>query len=415
MIARYSIGLGDQVGDVSQGVTNRPDTFHHGHVVLLTGSTGGLGSYLLASLLSRKDVAIVYAVNRPSKSGTIKQRQHAAFEDRGLDPAIIDSAKLVYVEGDLARSNLSFDDRTYREIRDSVTVIIHNAWRIDFNLALSSFGPNVKGMRNLIDLARGSRRASKPRFLFTSSVASAQGWDKSKESFPEEVQFDAGVAVGPGYGASKYVSERVRIHDRRSRSLCFYICTCLYLQILAASSLPATSFRIGQITGGAPRGAWSTTDWIPIIVKSSVTLGTLPEAHGVSRSTGSFFGAYTYPKVTSWLPPYAVSDAILDVAFADEEPPPTMNLVHPRPVTWKSVVQPISEAIYQKGLTSSPLPLISFTQWVERLEKHAVDTSEEDVRRAVSRTFKLLDDIESLMLSFYFCFIFAILVRRPSR
>lgn len=25
------------------------------------------------------------------------------------------------------------------------------------------------------------------------------------------MQFDAGVAVGPGYGASKYVCERVRI------------------------------------------------------------------------------------------------------------------------------------------------------------------------------------------------------------
>lgn len=50
------------------------------------------------------------------------------------------------------------------------------------------------------------------------------------------------------------------------------------------SGLPATSFRIGQITGGDPRGAWSTTDWVPIIVKSSVTLGALPEARGVSQS-----------------------------------------------------------------------------------------------------------------------------------
>ena len=49
------------------------------------------------------------------------------------------------------------------------------------------------------------------------------------------------------------------------------------------SGLPATSFRIGQITGGAPRGAWSTTDWVPIIVKSSMALGALPEARGVSR------------------------------------------------------------------------------------------------------------------------------------
>ena len=56
------------------------------------------------------------------------------------------------------------------------------------------------------------------------------------------------------------------------------------------SGLPAASFRIGQISGGAPRGAWSTTDWIPIIVKSSVTLGALPEARGASPPLESDVG-----------------------------------------------------------------------------------------------------------------------------
>ena len=204
MIAKYAVGLGDEVGD---GVPGRS---HYRHVVLLTGSTGGLGSYLLASLLNREDVAVVYAFNRPSTSGTIQHRQRAAFEDRGLDTAVLESEKLIYVEGDAARPNLSLDDRTYGEIRDSVTLVVHNAWRLDFNLALSSFEGNVRGTRHLIDLARASRWAVKPRFLFTSSVASAQGWDKSRGAFPEEVHLDAGVAVGPGYGASKYVSERVR-------------------------------------------------------------------------------------------------------------------------------------------------------------------------------------------------------------
>ena len=53
-------------------------------------------------------------------------------------------------------------------------------------------------------------------------------------------------------------------------------------KLLVNSKLPASSFRIGQISGGPPRGAWSATDWLPIIVKSSVSLGALPEARGVS-------------------------------------------------------------------------------------------------------------------------------------
>lgn len=47
-------------------------------------------------------------------------------------------------------------------------------------------------------------------------------------------------------------------------------------------------------------------------------------------------------------------------------------------------MQPISEAVYQKHLTPSPLPLIPFTEWVARLGKHATDTNEEDVRHVVS-------------------------------
>lgn len=123
-----------------------------------------------------------------------------------------------------------------------------------------------------------------------------------------------------------------------------------------------------------------------MIVKSSVTLGALPEARGVSRcNVTHFLSRLTYgTKVTSWLPMHAVSNTILDVAFANEEPSIAMNLVHPRPVSWASLMQPVSEAMYQKGLTPSPLPLVRFAEWVERLEKYAVDANEENVRRVVS-------------------------------
>jgi len=94
-------------------------------------------------------------------------------------------------------------------------VIIHNAWRVDFNLSLASFEPNIHSTRNLIDLALASPYTSTLRFLFTSSVSSAQGWDPSRGAFPEEVQTDAGVAVGIGYGEGKYVAERVS-------NICFF-------------------------------------------------------------------------------------------------------------------------------------------------------------------------------------------------
>jgi hypothetical protein len=51
-------------------------------VVLLTGSTGGLGSQLLATLLSDDRVGLVYALNRPSTKATSLARHQETFRDR---------------------------------------------------------------------------------------------------------------------------------------------------------------------------------------------------------------------------------------------------------------------------------------------------------------------------------------------
>ncbi|KAG2133352.1 putative aminoadipate reductase [Suillus clintonianus] len=351
MIEKYSVGFSaDSARDASATLVNGRSRGNH--VVILTGSTGGLGSYLLASLLQREDVSVVYAFNRLSRGNeSIEQRQNNSFEDRGLDITLLQSEKLLYIETDTASHDLGLEKELYQKICTSVTVIIHSAWRLDFNLALSSFEPNVRGTRNLIDLALSSPCHPKPRFLFTSSISTAQSWDKAKGPFPEELQYDAGIAEGLGYGASKYVCERVLVN----------------------SKLPASSFRIGQIAGGPPRGAWSKTDWLPIIVKSSVSLGVFPEAQGL----------------LSWIPTHAVSNAILDVAFSQEEPPIAVNLVHPRPVAWATLMRPVADAIFDRKITSVPMPLIPFSEWFEKVELSAKNASEENIQRIPA--IKLLD------------------------
>ncbi|KAG2076578.1 hypothetical protein BDR04DRAFT_1068074 [Suillus decipiens] len=149
-------------------------------------------------------------------------------------------------------------------------------------------------------------------------------------------------------------------------------------KVLVNSKLPASSFRIGQISGGPPRGAWTTTNWLPIIIESSVSLGALPEAKGL----------------VSWLPPHAISNAILDVAFAEEEPPIVMNLVHPRPVVWRALIEPIADALVERKATSHALPLVPFSEWLEKLELSAKDFNEETMERIPA--IKLLNFMRAL-------------------
>jgi nucleoside-diphosphate-sugar epimerase len=103
------------------------------------------------------------------------------------------------------------------QLRQHLTMVIHNAWKLDFNLSLASFESHVKGSRALIDLARCSRHSSSIRFLFTSSIGSAQSWNAQTQGpYPEHVVMDAKYAVNIGYGESKYVTERVCIHAQDS-------------------------------------------------------------------------------------------------------------------------------------------------------------------------------------------------------
>lgn len=76
-------------------------------VILITGTTGALGSAALAKLVASKSVGKIYAVNRRSKQGVAMiKRQEQAFMSRGYDPGIAKSHKVVLIEGDLTRDGL---------------------------------------------------------------------------------------------------------------------------------------------------------------------------------------------------------------------------------------------------------------------------------------------------------------------
>ena len=87
-----------------------------GNVYLLTGTTGGLGSNMLAQLLEAPGVARVYAFNRPSKAATLRARHLSAFKERGLNTDSLSSEKLVYVEGDLSAPGFALGDKLHGEV-----------------------------------------------------------------------------------------------------------------------------------------------------------------------------------------------------------------------------------------------------------------------------------------------------------
>ncbi|KAG5724635.1 L-aminoadipate-semialdehyde dehydrogenase [Termitomyces sp. T112] len=313
------------------GNSASPSSQTSGLVVLLTGSTGQLGSQILARLLENNHIGKVYALNRGG--GDLQTRHIGRFEDIGLDLDLLGSSKLVMLCGDSTRCDLGLDKQLYEEISFSIDILIHNAWQVDFNMSLPSFEWAIKSSRNLIDLIRQSPNVFRARFVFISTVASIQSWDDSCGPVPEDIPENISYALGSGYGEAKYIVER----------------------LLKKSGLHATSLRFGQICGGHPKGSWPITDWLPMLVRSSVTLGMIPDLEGNA----------------AWLPGDLAAAAVVDVALSVSETPlPSIfNIIHPFPVDHKIIISNIVSEI--REILGLELQVVPVEYWISRFEEHA--------------------------------------------
>jgi FlaA1/EpsC-like NDP-sugar epimerase len=83
--------------------------------VLVTGTTGAIGSAVLVELVKSPKVARIFAFNRRGTT-TLAARQKKALEDRGMDPNLVDSQKVVLVEADLAQPKLGVNDELFEKV-----------------------------------------------------------------------------------------------------------------------------------------------------------------------------------------------------------------------------------------------------------------------------------------------------------
>ena len=84
--------------------------------VLLTGSTGNIGSHILASLLQEPRITKVYTLNRPSPTSSPRERLATAFKDRSLPVDLLSLPKLTASTGDLTQPDWGLTPDLYEEV-----------------------------------------------------------------------------------------------------------------------------------------------------------------------------------------------------------------------------------------------------------------------------------------------------------
>ncbi|KAI9046454.1 hypothetical protein LZ554_009203 [Drepanopeziza brunnea f. sp. 'monogermtubi'] len=344
--------------------------------VLLTGSTGSLGSYLLHTLIVSPRVSKIYCINRRKDA---EQQQASTNAQRGLTSEWGD--KVVFLHADLSQDLLGLSSDVYIKLKSEVTSIIHNQWRVDFNLALSSFEPQIAGTLNLIKLAACARSA---QILFTSSIGTLGHWlaHHPDTPVPEAALSDPRIPLDQGYSESKWICERLL--DAAG----------------AQSGVRSAILRVGQISGPVQYGlggVWSKAEWLPSIIASSKHLGLLPTSLGAQDSI-------------AWIPVDLLAQIIVELLLSSSpisSPTPTttattatttssstpltryFNLTNPHPKTWSSLL-PTIQSFYAP---THPLQPVPFTEWVQRLADSAAATTSDSDAKAVERNpaVKLLD------------------------
>lgn len=336
------------------------------HTALLTGATGSLGAHLLQQLIQRNDVKAVYC---PVRGQNPAQRIEESMRQRSL--VMKDAVKLHAVPFDSGKIGFGLEESVLQTLRSDLTLVIHAAWPVNFQLSLASFEPHLRGLQSLIQLSLDVKSPRPARLLFCSSMGVALG-TQGRITIPEEPIQDLRQAAGSGYAQSKLVCERV------------------VQNAVLDFGASASNLRIGQIVGDTMHGVWNETEAPPLMIRSALSLGKLPAFEIVNCLPYYATRSYAYPPQQnySWIPVDTLASAITELATRTQEPRLVYNLSNPRKFSWANDFLP---ALSNAGLKFSPTP---FETWLAELKAFS---SSHSVEEAIDKcpAVKLIDYYEA--------------------
>ncbi|KAL3709184.1 hypothetical protein TMatcc_002974 [Talaromyces marneffei ATCC 18224] len=372
-----------EIDAVQPAVENTPPETGEQATVVLTGSTGSIGSYILRALLEDSRVGHIYCLNRSSDSNNLQEQRNKSLDS--TLPTTFPKEKVTFLKSDLSDSKtLGLPEDIYTTIREKVTLIIHNAWRVDFNIPLQSFSDQLAGVVSLSSLS--VRSSCQAAFVFLSSISAVMDFDDTHQGrpkvIPESVITDISAAAPAGYAESKYIAERLLARAAEN------------LKLRNVSIL-----RLGQISGPAKSdGRWNVADWVPSLVLGSKALGVLPSSLQ-NNVDGEDIASI------DWLPIDTVAGVIAEIGLeaatnSIRHGLAVYNVLNPQKTSWNALLPSIT-ATLQQG-TNTTFQIVSPTEWIEKLKNCASEILEVAISSSDEQTEALLRANPALKLIDFF-------------
>jgi amino acid adenylation domain-containing protein/thioester reductase-like protein len=300
--------------------------------VLLTGSTGFLGAYLLYELIQQTQATIHCLVRsrnaEEARTKVLKSLQAYSLWNESF------GSRIVPVSGDLSKPSLGISPDIYEALAGKIDVIYHNGALVNFLFPYSAFkASNVQGTREILKLA--SQVKHKPVHYVSTVDVFGFGEASDHRVVLETDRLAPSGSLVSGYAQSKWVAEKL-------------------VTMAGETGLPVSIYRPGVISGHSQTGTWNPNDLLWSVFRASIRLGRAPDLD----------------LALSLTPVDYVSRALIHLSKQKEFLGQTFHVVNPNPIQLSELVNTLRSFGYE-------LAKIPYRQWLSEL-MNLVGGSRED-------------------------------------
>jgi amino acid adenylation domain-containing protein/thioester reductase-like protein len=228
---------------------------HSGATMLLTGTTGFLGSRLLVEWVSRSETTSFICLIRADDDEHALRRLRASLQRYCLAPREQDWARIRCVAGDVSRGRFGWPLSSWSDLARRVDGVVHCAARVN---VLDSYqelrADNVVGTANVLHFTASGRPK---RLHFVSTLSVFVGSDHNTGRLLESDDLTRDTRLHGGYAQSKWAAE----------------------VLVRSYGLPGDLvdiYRLGLLTGDTQDGVIPAGDLLTMTVRGLASLGCVP-------------------------------------------------------------------------------------------------------------------------------------------
>ncbi|MEY3211207.1 MAG: hypothetical protein RIT28_1688 [Pseudomonadota bacterium] len=234
-----------------------PTTFNRPmETVLLTGSTGYIGAYLILELMAQTQAKVLCLV-RASTAEEARLRVVANLRRyRIWDPSWED--RLDVVLGDLTADRLGLSQEAFQSLADRIDSIFHSAAWVNFVYPYQHLkATNVDSTQTILRLAAASVEPIQVHYVSTLGVIMSTGYGRERVVHDHEPLTHCDDLLN-GYEQTKYVSDMM-----------------MHLA-MTERGIPCAMYRPGMVSGLTDGTYHKLDEFLPQFLKGCIQLGSWP-------------------------------------------------------------------------------------------------------------------------------------------